>query len=47
MQKEAAELIDELVTPILAKWQQIGNSKKEISPTDQILNEKVAIYLTK
>ena len=44
MQKEAAELMDELVTPIPAKWQQIGNSKKDISPKDQILNGKVANF---
>lgn len=27
MQQEAAAMMDELVTPIATKWQQIGNSK--------------------
>jgi len=43
MQKEAAAMMDELVTPIATKWQQIGNSQ-ESSPKDQFeLTEYVAV----
>ena len=43
MQKEAAILMDELVTPIPTKWQQIGNSQEMLSESQPELTANVAV----
>ena len=43
MQKEAAALMDELVTPIATKWQDIGNNQEDNSKLKPDLTANVAV----
>jgi hypothetical protein len=43
MQEKAAILMDELVTPMAAKWQQIGNSQESFSEQALDLTANVAV----